>query len=160
MDKADQLLQDDPAGRFDELVGRRSLSSPSLGGRIMAEMKHRGVEVTEMNAVHLAAILCAAVPTNPAFLVPYSDAFSFEEGFGIGGPALPVDNSVEPAAQPCGGMWVGGPKSWPEWKAVHQQTAPWPRRLLTRLRWRLEISLYTHDSCPEGRAEGEGSFSS
>ena len=86
---------------------------------IVAEMKHRGVEVTEMNAVRLAAILCAAVPTDPAFLVPYSDAFSFEEGFG---PALPVDNSVEPA-QPCGGMRVGDPKSWPEWKAVHQQTA-------------------------------------
>ena len=30
---------------------------------------------------------------------------------------------MEPAAQPCGGMWVGDPKSWPEWKAVHQQTA-------------------------------------
>ena len=40
-----------------------------------------------------------------------------------GGTALPVDSSVEPAAQPCGGMWVGDPKSWPEWKAVHQQTA-------------------------------------
>ena len=33
-----------------------------------------------------------------------------------------MDNSVEPAAQPCGGMWVGDPKSCPEWKAVHQQT--------------------------------------
>ena len=33
-----------------------------------------------------------------------------------------MDNSVKPAAQPCGGMWVGDPKSWPAWKAVHQQT--------------------------------------
>ena len=40
-----------------------------------------------------------------------------------GGNAIPVDSSTEPAAQPCGGMWVGDPKSWPEWKAVHQQTA-------------------------------------
>ena len=89
---------------------------------IVAEMKRRGVEVTEMNAVHLAAILCAAVPTDPAFLLPYNDAFSHEECVGISRPALPVDSSVEPAAQPCGGMWVGDPKSWPEWKAVHNQT--------------------------------------
>ena len=34
-----------------------------------------------------------------------------------------MDSSTEPAAQPCGGMWVGDPKSWPEWKTVHQQTA-------------------------------------
>ena len=140
MEKADQLIQDDPAGRFDELAecptsARRSLTSPwPEHGRvtryrvirtaaIVAEMKHRGVEVTKMNAVHLAAILCAAVCTDPAFLVPYNDAFSYEECVGISRPALPVDNSVEPAAQPCGGMWVGDPKSWPEWKAVHQQTA-------------------------------------
>ena len=90
---------------------------------IVAEMKHRGVEVTEMNAVHLAAILCAAVPTDPAFLLPYHAAFAFEESVEVGGNALPVDNSTEPAAQPCGGMWVGDPKSWPEWKTVHQQTA-------------------------------------
>ena len=144
MDKADQLIQDDHAGRFDELVGRVShiskekLEKSIIGwpdherviryrvvrtAAIVAEMKRRGVEVTEMNAVHLAAILCAAVPTDPAFLVPYSDVFSYEEGIVSGGPALPVDSSVEPAAQPCGGMWVGDPKSWPEWKAVHQQTA-------------------------------------
>ena len=90
---------------------------------IVAEMKHRGVEVTEMNAVHLAAILCAAVPTDPAFLLPYHDAFAYEESIVNGGNAIPVDSSTEPAAQPCGGMWVGDPKSWPEWKAVHQQTA-------------------------------------
>ena len=54
---------------------------------------------------------------------PYHDAFAHEESVGISGRALPMDNSVEPAAQPCGGMWVGDPKSWPEWKAVHQQTA-------------------------------------
>ena len=30
---------------------------------------------------------------------------------------------VEPAAQLCGGMWVGDPESWPEWKAVHNQTS-------------------------------------
>ena len=128
MDKADQLIQDDPAGRFDELVGRVShiskekLEKPLIGrpdhervtryrvirtAAIVAEMKHRGAEVTKMNAVHLAAILCAAVP---AFLVPYSDAFLYEEGIGSGGSALPVDNSVEPAAQPCGGMWVGDPE--------------------------------------------------
>ena len=91
---------------------------------IVAEMKHRGVEVTEMNSVHLAAILCAAVPTDPAFLLPYHDAFAYEENIVSGGNAIPVDSSTEPAAQPCGGMWVGDPKpSWPEWKAVHQQTA-------------------------------------
>ena len=85
---------------------------------IVAEMKHRGVEVTEMNAVHLAAILCAAVPTDPAFLLPYHAAFAFEESIEVGGNALPADSSTEPAAQPCGGMWVGDPKSWPEWKGL------------------------------------------
>ena len=56
---------------------------------IVAEMKLRGVEVTEMNAVHLAAILCAAVPTDPAFLLPYHAAFVFEESIEVGGNALP-----------------------------------------------------------------------
>ena len=72
-----QLIQDDPAGRFEELVGRVShISKEKLDHdkvilyrtAIVAEMKHQGVEVTEMNAVHLAAILCAGVPTDP---VPY-----------------------------------------------------------------------------------------
>ena len=88
MGKVDQLIQDDPAGRFEELVGRVSqISKGKLDNSlvpwpdhekvtlyriaaIVAEMKHQGVEVTEMSAVHLAAILCAAVPTDPAFLVP------------------------------------------------------------------------------------------
>ena len=34
-----------------------------------------------------------------------------------------MDSSTEPAAEPCGGMWVGDPKAWPEWKTVHPQTA-------------------------------------
>ena len=93
--KVDQLIQDDPAGSFEELVGRVSQISkekldnslvpwPDHGkvilyrmirtAAIVAEMKHQGAEVTEMNAVHLAAILCAAVPTDPVFLVPYHDA--------------------------------------------------------------------------------------
>ena len=43
MDKADQLIQDDPAGRFDELVGRVShiskekLEKSLIAGRIMKE---------------------------------------------------------------------------------------------------------------------------
>ena len=90
---------------------------------IVAEMKRRGVEVTEMNAVHLAAILCAAVPTDPAFLLPYHVAFVLEESIESGAVALPMDSSTEPAAEPCGGMWVGDPKAWPEWKTVHPQTA-------------------------------------
>ena len=79
---------------------------------IVAEMKRRGVEVTEMNAVRLAAILCAAVPTDPAFLLPYHAAFVLEESIEIGAIALPMDSSTEPAAEPCGGMWVGDPKAW------------------------------------------------
>ena len=100
MEKADQLIEDDHAARFAELVNRVSniskekLENSHIGwsnhekviryrvvrtAAIVAEMKHRGVEVTEMNAVHLAAILCAAVPTDPAFLFPYHDAFAYEE---------------------------------------------------------------------------------
>ena len=56
-------------------------------------------------------------------MLPYHAAFAFEESVEVGGNALPVDSSTEPAAQPCGGMRVGDPKSWPEWKTVHQQTA-------------------------------------
>ena len=144
MERAGQLIEDDSAAKFDELVGRVShISKDKLDkshiactdhekllryravrtAAIVAEMKRRGVEVTEMNAMHLAAILCAAVPTDPAFLLPYHAAFAFEESIEVGGSALPVDSSSEPAAQPCGGMWVGDPKSWPEWKTVHQQTA-------------------------------------
>ena len=144
MERADQLIEDDHAAKFAEVVGRVShISKNKLDNSdiawpdhekllrcrkvrtaaIVAEMKRRGVEVTEMNAIHLAAILCAAVPTDPAFLLPYHAAFAFEESVEVGGNALPVDSSTEPAAQPCGGMWVGDPKSWPEWKTVHQQTA-------------------------------------
>ena len=144
MERAGQLIEDDHAAKFDELVGRVShISKDKLDNShmawpehekllryravrtaaIVAEMKLRSVEVTEMNAVRLAAILCAAVPTDPAFLLPYHAAFAFEESIEVGGNALPVDSSTEPAAQPCGGMWVGDPKSWPEWKTVHQQTA-------------------------------------
>ena len=85
MEKDSQLIEDDSAARFDELVGRVShISKDKLDNShmalpdhekllryravrtaaIVAEMKRRGVEVTEMNAVHLAAILCAAVPTD------------------------------------------------------------------------------------------------
>ena len=126
MERADQLIEDDHAARFVELVGRVShISKEKLDksyvawpehekviryrairtAAIVAEMKHRGVEVTEMNAVHLAAILCAAVPTDPAFLLPYHAAFAFEESIEVGGNAIPVDSSTEPAAHPCGGMW-------------------------------------------------------
>ena len=100
MERADQLIEDDGAARFDELVGRVShISKDKLDkshmalpdhekllryrairtAAIVAEMKRRGVEVTETNAVHLAAILCAAVPTDPAFLLPYHIAFVLEE---------------------------------------------------------------------------------
>ena len=110
MEKADQLIEDDSAARFDELVGRVShISKDKLDkshlalpdhekllryravrtAAIVAEMKRRGVEVTEKNAVHLAAILCAAVPTDPAFLLPYHAAFVFEESIEIGASALP-----------------------------------------------------------------------
>ena len=144
MEKADQLIEDDSAARFDELVGRVShiskdkLDKSNLAlpdhekllryravrtAAIVAEMKRRGVEVTEMNAVHLAAILCAAVPTDPAFLLPYHVAFVLEESIESGAVALPMDSSTEPAAEPCGGTWVGDPKAWPEWKTVHPQTA-------------------------------------
>ena len=144
MDKIDQLIQGDPAGRFEELVNRvSSISKEKLEASlvawtehdkliryrkirtaaIVAEMKHQKVEVTELNAVQLAAILCAAVPTDPAFLVPYNGCFAYEEGVEVSGHALSVDSGVEPAAQPCGGMWVGDNKSWPEWKAAHEQTA-------------------------------------
>ena len=144
MERADQLIEDDGAARFDELVGRVShISKDKLDkshmalpdhekllryrairtAAIVAEMKRRGVEVTETNAVHLAAILCAAVPTDPAFLLPYHIAFVLEESIENGKSALPMDSSTEPAAEPCGGMWVGDPKAWPEWKTVHPQTA-------------------------------------
>ena len=119
MEKVDQLIQDELIGRVSH-ISKEKLDKSLVPWTehekmirtavIVAEMKHRGVEVTEMNAVHLAAILCAAVPTDPAFLVPYNDAFSYEECVGVSGRALPVDSSVEPAAQPCGGMWVGDPK--------------------------------------------------
>ena len=119
MEKADQLIEDDSAARFDELVGRVShISKDKLDkshlalpdhekllryravrtAAIVAEMKRRGVEVTEMNAVHLAAILCAAVPTDPAFLLPYHAAFVFEESIEIGASAL---RQLNPAAG-CG----------------------------------------------------------
>ena len=144
MEKIDQLIQGDQAGRFEELVDRvSSISKEKLEASlvawtehdklihyrkirtaaIVADMKHQRVEVTELNAVQLAAILCAAVPTDPAFLVPYNDCFAYEEGVEVSRHALSVDCGVEPAAQPCGGMWVGDNKSWPEWKAVHEQTA-------------------------------------
>ena len=151
----------DPAnGRFDELVGRVSpISKEKLDkslvpwpdqekvihyrairtAAIVAEMKDQGVEVTEMNAVHLAAILCAAVPTDPAFLVPYNDAFAYEECVGVTGNALPVDNSVEPAAQPCGEMCVRDPKSWPEWKTSHPQTT-----LVTTVADQAEVAFGEH----------------
>ena len=137
MERADQLIEDDRAERVSH-ISKEKLENSHIAwpehekviryrevrtAAIVAEMKHRGVEVTEMNAVHLAAILCAAVPTDPAFLLPYHAAFAFEESIEIGGNVLPVESSTEPAAQPCGGMRVGDPKSWPEWKTVHQQTA-------------------------------------
>ena len=117
MERADQLIEDDSAARFDELVGRVShISKDKLDkshmpvtdhekliryravrtAAIVAEMKRRGVEVTEMNAVHLAAILCAAVPTDPAFLLPYHVAFVLEESIESGAIALPMDSSTEP----------------------------------------------------------------
>ena len=86
MERADQLIEDDHAARFVELVGRVShISKEKLENShvawpehekviqyrevrtaaIVAEMKHRGVEVTEMNAVRLAAILCG-----PCILAP------------------------------------------------------------------------------------------
>ena len=139
MEKADQLIEDDHAGSRVSNISKEKLEKSYIGwpdhekviryrvvrtAAIVAEMKHRGVEVMEMNAVHLAAILCAAVPTDPAFLLPYHDAFSYEESIVSGGNVLPVDSSTEPAAQPCGGMWVGDPKSWPEWKRFISRR-PW-----------------------------------
>ena len=67
--------------------------------------------------------------------------FSHEEGVVSGGSALPVGNSVEPAAQPCGRMWVGDPKSCQNGKRFTSRRL-WPRRLLTRLGWCMEIILY------------------
>ena len=124
MDKADQ---DDHAGRFDELVGRVSHISKdqldkSLSGWPSHERRDSGRDEAPGSGGH-GDERCAFGGHLVAFLVPYSDVFLHEEGVVSGGSALPVDNSVEPAAQPCGGMWVGDPKSWPEWKAVHQQTA-------------------------------------
>ena len=85
---------------YDKLLRYRAVRTAA----IVAEMKLRGVEVTEVNAVHLAAILCAAVPTDPAFLLPYHAAFAFEESVEVGGNALPVDSSTLIRAAGCG--WV------------------------------------------------------
>ena len=155
MGKIDQLIQDDANGRFDELVGRVSpISKEKLDKSLVpwpdqekGDQDCRDSGGNEApgsgghgdDAVHLAAILCAAVPTDPAFLVPYNDAFAYEECVGVTGNALPVDNSVEPAAQPCGEMWVCDPKSWPEWKTAHPQTT-----LVTTVADQAEVAFGEH----------------
>ena len=181
MGKIDQLIQDDANGRFDELVGRVSpISKEKLDkslvpwpdqekvvhyrairtAAIVAEMKHQGVEVTEMNAVHLAAILCAAVPTDPAFLVPYNDAFAYEECVGVTGNALPwtiVLSRLLSRVAKCGFVTrnpgLSGRRLIPR--------RPWSRRLPTKQRWRLESILYRREMTlvmriTTGRRSGPG----
>ena len=134
MDKADQLIQDDHAGRF-PTSARISLTSPSLDGRIMKSDSIPGGQDCRDSGGNEAPGSGGHGDERRAFgghLVCFGSNGSFVLGSlqqcllvrgGHRERRNCVDNSVEPAAQPCGGMWVGDPKSWPEWKAVHQQTA-------------------------------------
>ena len=88
LDKSHMALPD-----HEKLLRYRAIRTAA----IVAEMKRRGVEVTGF---------------------PYHIAFVLEESIENGKSALPMDSSTEPAAEPCGGMWVGDPKAWPEWKTV------------------------------------------
>ena len=145
MDDPDQIIDSAGDHHFAELVGRvAAIGDGKLQGSrvkaedrekviryrkirvaaVVAEMKNGGVEITEANALHIAAILCAAVPTDPAFLVPYED-YAYEQGVDVYRHSLPADEGVEPSSRPSGGPWVGrtaDSKFWPEWKTLHNQT--------------------------------------
>ena len=145
MDDPDQIIDSSGDHHFAELVGRVAAIGDGKfeGSRVMvedrekviryrrirvaavvAEMKNGGVEITEANALHIAAILCAAVPTDPAFLVPYEE-YAYEEGIYVFRHPLQADEGVEPSSRPSGGSWVGktaDSKFWPEWKTLHNQT--------------------------------------
>ena len=55
MEKADQLIQDDPAGRFDELVGRVShISKEKLDKSLIAWPEHE--RVTRYRVIRTAAM--------------------------------------------------------------------------------------------------------
>ena len=90
MERADQLIEDDSAARFDELVGRVShvskdkldksnLALPDHEKRavrtaaIVAEMKRRGVEVTEDERRALGGNSLRCASDGPCFLasLPY-----------------------------------------------------------------------------------------
>ena len=129
MDDPDQVIDSSDDHHFAELVGRvAAIGDGELEGShvkaedhekviryrrirvaaIVAEMKNGGVEITEANALHIAAILCAAVLTDP-----------IEEDVDRYHGPLPADDSVEPSSKPSGGPWVGrtaDTKFWPEWR--------------------------------------------